>query len=131
MEGVWGVIFGTMTQTILLVEDEPLLREVTSEDLQDLGFDTECARDGEEAIEFLDSEQSFVALITDIRMPGPCDGWQLAERARAKRPGIPVIYLSGYSDDGPEPVEGAVYVRKPYRISDIEAALVKLGLRAA
>ncbi len=119
-----------MTPTILLVEDEPLLREVASEDLQDLGFDTECARDGEEAIEFLESDRAFAALITDIRMPGHFDGWQIAERARDLRPGIPIVYLSGYSDDGPEPVEGGVYVRKPYRISDLEGALVKLGLRA-
>lgn len=120
-----------MVHTILLVEDEPLLREVTSEDLQDLGFDTECARDGEEAVGFLESDRPFVALITDIRMPGQLDGWHLAERARELRPGIPVIYLSGYSEDGPEPVEGAVYVRKPYRISDIESALTKLGLKQA
>lgn len=120
-----------MADTILLVEDEPLLREVTSEDLQDLGFDTECARDGEEAIGFLESDRAFVALITDIRMPGELDGWHLAQRARELRPGIPVVYLSGYSDDGPEPVEGALYVRKPYRVSDIDGALIKLGLKPA
>ena len=118
-----------MAQTVLLVEDEPLLREVTSEDLQDLGFETLCARDGEQALEFLESDQPIVALITDIRMPGPLDGLRLARRARELRPDLPVIYLSGYSDDGDEPVEGAQFVRKPYRIGDIEQALSKLGLR--
>jgi CheY-like chemotaxis protein len=118
-----------MAKTVLLVEDEPLLREVTSEDLQDLGFETLCARDAEHALEFLEGEQQLAAMITDIRMPGPMDGLALAQRARELRPDIPVIYLSGYSDDGDEPVEGAQFVRKPYRIGDIEQALTKLGLR--
>jgi CheY-like chemotaxis protein len=118
-----------MAKTVLLVEDEPLLREVTSEDLQDLGFETLCARDAEHALEFLDSDSELAAMITDIRMPGPMDGLALAKRARELRPGIPVVYLSGYSDDGDAPVEGAQFVRKPYRIGDIEQALTKLGLR--
>ena len=118
-----------MTQSILLVEDEPLLREVTSEDLQDLGFTPVCARDGDEAIELLESGQEFCALITDLRMPGDRDGWEVALKARELHADLPVIYLSGYSEDGPEPVAGAAFVRKPYRISDIEAALVKVGLR--
>jgi CheY-like chemotaxis protein len=118
-----------MVKTVLLVEDEPLLREVTSEDLQDLGFETICARDADQALEYLDSEQSLAALITDIRMPGAVDGLGLAKRARELRPELPVIYLSGYSDNGDEPVEAAQFVRKPYRIGDIEQALKNLGLR--
>jgi CheY-like chemotaxis protein len=118
-----------MTQTVLLVEDEPLLREVTSEDLQDLGFATVCARDGDHALECLESDQALCAMVTDIRMPGGYDGWELAIKARELRPDLPVIYLSGYSEDGPEPVAGAVFVRKPYRLKDIEAALEQLGLR--
>ena len=117
-----------MSKTILLVEDEPLLREVTSEDLSDLGFETICARDGDEALEMLAAGHDIAALITDIRMPGQSDGWQVANRARELHPGLPVIYLSGYSEDGPEPVEGAAFVRKPYRMSEIEAALAKVGL---
>jgi CheY-like chemotaxis protein len=118
-----------MQKTVLLVEDEPLLREVTRVDLQDLGFATLCARDGEQALEFLESDQALAAMITDIRMPGPMDGLSLARRARELRPDIPVIYLSGYADDGDEPVDGAQFVRKPYRIGDIESALVSLGVK--
>ena len=118
-----------MAQTVLLVEDEPLLREVTSEDLQDLGFEALCARDGEQALEFLESERQLAVLVTDIRMPGALDGLRLARRARELRPGLPVIYLSGYSDDGDEPVDGAQFVRKPYRIAELEQALAHLGLR--
>ncbi|MEO7657471.1 MAG: response regulator [Sphingomicrobium sp.] len=117
-----------MTRTILLIEDEPLLREVTSEDLRDLGFETACARDGDEGIEFLQRGEPFAALITDIRMPGAADGWQVAERAREIWPELPVIYLSGYSNEGASPVDGAVFVKKPYRISDIEGALAALAL---
>jgi CheY-like chemotaxis protein len=115
--------------TVLLVEDELLLREVTSEDLQDLGFATLCASNGDEAIEYLGSERHFIAMVTDIRMPGSYDGWKLARRARELRPDLPVVYLSGYSEDGLQPVEGGVFVRKPYRLADIEAAFVQLGLK--
>ena len=68
-------------------------------------------------------------VITDIRMPGRYDGWTLAVRARELRPDLPVIYLSGYSEDGLKPVSGGVFVRKPYRLSDIGDALAKIGLR--
>ena len=112
---------------ILLVEDEPLLREVTSEDLESLGFEVECARDGDEAIEIL-AQRTFAALITDIRMPGAVDGWEVARRAREQHPDLPVIYLSGYSDPASEPVEDARLVQKPYRIGDISRALGELGL---
>ena len=118
-----------MTGTVLLVEDEPLLREVTSEDLQDLGFDTVCAHDGDHALEYLESDIALVAMVTDIRMPGTFNGWTLGRRARELRPELPVIYLSGYSEDGLQPVPGGVFVPKPYRLHDIEAAFVQLGLR--
>jgi CheY-like chemotaxis protein len=118
-----------MATTVLLVEDEPLLQEVTSEDLHDLGFVTVCARDGDEALGYLESELPLAAMVTDIRMPGNYDGWTLARRARELRPELPVIYLSGYSEDGLQPVPNGVFVRKPYRFNDIEAAFVQLGLK--
>ena len=67
-------------------------------------------------------------MITDIRMPGGYDGWALARRARELRPGLPVIYLSGYSENGPQPVEGAIFISKPYRIGELHSALTTLGL---
>jgi CheY-like chemotaxis protein len=118
-----------MAATVLLVEDEPLLQEVTREDLHDLGFATVCASDGDQALEYLRSDRPLAAMVTDIRMPGNYDGWTLARRARELRPELSVIYLSGYSEDGLQPVPKGVFVRKPYRFNDIEAAFAQLGLK--
>ncbi len=115
-------------QTILLVEDEPLLREVTSEDLQDFGFEVVTASDGAQAVEVLESGQALAAMVTDIRMPGPYDGWGLAHRARELRPDLPIVYLSGYSEAS-SPVEGAVLVNKPYRPQELSDALGSVGVR--
>lgn len=112
-----------MNKSVLLVEDEVLLREATSEDLQDLGYEAICAQSAAEAWDILQTGVQLVALITDIRMPGDWDGWELARQARALRPQLGVIYVSGYSEAQHQPVEGGVYLKKPYRFDDIRAAL--------
>lgn len=112
-----------MMRPVLLVEDEILLREATSEDLRDLGYDPVCAGRADEAWEILKNDTPLDALITDIRMPGEWDGWELARQARALRPTLGVIYVSGYSEAQHQPVEGGIYLKKPYRFAEIRAAL--------
>jgi len=114
--------------TILLVEDELLLREMTALDLEDLGYRALCAQDGGHAWKQLTSGVPIGVLITDIRMPGDCDGWELARRARALRPDLPVIYISGYSADAPQPVPGSIFLKKPYRLEEVQRALAQLGV---
>lgn len=116
-----------MLRPVLLVEDEILLREATREDLCDLGYDPVCASRADEAWEILKNDTPLDALITDIRMPGDWDGWELARQARALRPKLGVIYVSGYSDAQAQPVEGAVYLKKPYRFDDIRVALEQVA----
>jgi CheY-like chemotaxis protein len=117
-----------MKMVILLVEDEFLLREVTKGDLADLGYCTVCAKDAEEAFQALESDERIGIMITDIRMPGNWDGWELARRARVLRPDLSVIYVSGYSADEPQPVPGSIFIKKPYRLEEIERALAQFGL---
>lgn len=112
---------------VLLVEDEMLLREVTSADLADSGFAVTCASNGAEARTVLDRGEQFAVLITDIRMPGELDGWELARYARAARPDIAVIYISGYSGDG-EVVPGGLFLKKPYRLQELQGALASFGM---
>lgn len=112
-----------MPAKILLVEDEFLLREATCEDLRELGFDAVCAAEAAEAWELLESDPSIAGLITDIRMPGEWDGWELARKARAARPELPVIYVSGFSEGPRQPVSNSVFLKKPYRFEDIRSAL--------
>ena len=113
---------------VLLVEDEPLLREMTKNDLEDLGFGIICASDGAEALEALRTNERARVLMTDIRMPGEFDGWELARRARELRPELRVIYISCYAVDAPQPVDGSVFLKKPYRLREVEDALVRLGI---
>jgi CheY-like chemotaxis protein len=116
-----------VTAKILLVEDEFLLREATLEDLRELGFDAVCAAEAAEAWEMLEEDSTIAGLITDIRMPGDWDGWELARQARAARPDLAVIYVSGFSDGTPQPVPGSVFLKKPYRFDDIRDALAQVG----
>jgi CheY-like chemotaxis protein len=113
--------------TVLLVEDELLVRELASEDLADAGFQVTTASDGEEAINFLEEGRTFDLLFTDIRMPGIIDGWQLAEKAKVVIPGLRVIYATGLNEAADRLDPNERYVRKPYSLNDLRRALAGLG----
>lgn len=117
-----------MAPTILLVEDELLLREATADDLRELGYEPVLASQADEAWELLQGDFPFAGLITDIRMPGEWDGWELARRARTIRPGLGVVYVSGFSDSEPQLVPGSIFLKKPYRFNDIRDALDRIRL---
>ena len=110
-------------RTVLLVEDEPDLRELMAEDLTDAGFDVVGADIGEAAIAIIDSGRPIDVLFTDIRLPGALDGWQIAQHARKVHPDIHVIYASGYSGELSPQVPNSVYIRKPYLPSAIIAEI--------
>jgi CheY-like chemotaxis protein len=113
--------------SVLLVEDELLVRELASEDLGDAGFEVTAASDGDEALGYLREGRRFDLLFTDIRMPGATDGWQLAQEAKNLLPGIRVIYATGLGDPAEALPEGERYVRKPYTLGDLREALGELG----
>ena len=114
--------------TVLLVEDEALLRMIIADELLDAGYSVVEASDGQRALEMLTEHSSVDLLFTDIRMPGGLSGWDVAEQARALCPNIPVIYATGFSDDRPRVVPGARFFRKPYRASAIVDAARELGV---
>lgn len=114
--------------TLLLVEDEDLLRLVIADELRDAGFDVIEAGEGAAAIEVLRNGSAVDLLFTDIRMPGQLNGWDVAEQARHLRPDIPVIYATGYSEDAPRIVPQGRLFRKPYRAGAIIAAAGELGV---
>jgi CheY-like chemotaxis protein len=112
---------------VLLVEDEDLVRLVIGEELRDAGFDVIEASDADEAITVLADVTPVDLLFTDIRMPGALNGWDLAEQARDLRPGIAVIYATGFSDDSVRMVSGGRFFKKPYRATEIIAAAQELA----
>ncbi|MBW3534750.1 MAG: PAS domain S-box protein [Gemmatimonadetes bacterium] len=87
------------SETILLVEDEPMVRELARRALQARGYDVLTAQDGEAALAVLDDHDgSLHLLLTDVVMPR-MGGREVAERIRRRVPGLKVIFMSGYTDD--------------------------------
>jgi CheY-like chemotaxis protein len=116
--------------TVLVVEDEALLRIIVTEELQEAGFEVLEAGDGHSALEILKSRCEVDLLFTDIRMPGDLSGWDVAEEARREHPHLPVIYATGYSEDPLRVVPGGRFFKKPYRASAILEAVRDLGVIA-
>ena len=133
-DGVFDEL-GSMTAIhppcLLVVEDEPLVRELIVLELEDAGFSVIEAEDGPSAVRLLEERPDIALLFTDIRLPGGMTGWDIAERARALRPGLPVIYATGYSADDLRLVSGAHFMKKPYRPAMVIDAIAKFGLRRA
>lgn len=117
--------------SVLLVEDEPLLRELLSAELEDAGYRVIEAETGDDAIRLLDRADPIDLLFTDIRLPGLTDGWAVARHARALRPGLPVIYATGHSPTAVDMVPGATLMRKPFGLSAMIAAATGLGVPPA
>lgn len=83
-------------RTVLVVDDEPLVRMLGADMMMDLGFDVLEAETGEEALGLITTRRDIALLLTDVRMPG-MDGVELAGRAQALRPDLKVIFVSGYT----------------------------------
>lgn len=84
-------------KTILLVEDDDVVRTLTVEVLQEFGYHVHALRDAASALELLRSDQPFELLMSDIGLPG-MDGRELVEAARQLRPTLPVLFASGYNE---------------------------------
>ena len=84
-------------ECILVVEDDDALRAYTTEILSELGYWVIEAQDGREALRLLDGTQQVDLLFTDIVMPGGMNGRQLADEAILRRPGLKVLFTTGYT----------------------------------
>lgn len=115
--------------TILLVEDEPLVLLVAQDALEAGGFTVIPAQLASEAISTLESKNAELSgLVTDIRLPGGSNGWEVARRARELRADLPVVYTT--ADSAIEwPVQGvpnSVVVQKPYAGAQLLTAISTL-----
>lgn len=85
-------------ETILLVEDEDLVRQSVMRQLIDLGYDVIAMSDGAAALTVLAMRPQISLLLTDVILANGLNGREIAERALAMRPDVPVVYMSGYSE---------------------------------
>jgi PAS domain S-box-containing protein len=106
-------------ETILVVEDDALVRGFVVTQLKNLGYKTISAKDAQAAIAVVDRGEPFDLLFTDVIMPGGMSGRELADIVAKRRPGVRVLYTSGYTDNAVmhhgRLDEGVLLLTKPYR----------------
>jgi PAS domain S-box-containing protein len=122
------------SETILVVEDDSLVRVFVVSQLQSLGYRTLVAANSKEALAHLERGASFELLFTDVVMPGGMTGRELAEAIQKERPAIKVLYTSGYTDNSivhhGRLDEGVLLLTKPYRKPEL-ARMIRQALGGA
>jgi PAS domain S-box-containing protein len=113
-------------RTVLLAEDEELVRGLAVRILEQAGFTVHAAASGSEALELHDGLAAPVdLLVTDMVMPG-LNGRALAERLRSARPELPVVFMSGYSEEAPTldlDGDGVTFLAKPFPLMALVEAV--------
>lgn len=87
------------TETVLIVEDNDLVREMVAAIVGDLGYRTLAARDASEALSIIENGPTIDLLFTDVNVPGSPTIPDLVRIARERLPGLVVLYTSGYTQD--------------------------------
>jgi two-component system, response regulator PdtaR len=125
---VMGAPYGKSQTVVLVVEDEPLLRMLAVEAVEEAGFMAIEARDADEAVALLESRSDISVLFTDIDMPGSMDGLKLAHAVRGRWPPVKILVVSGKVRLQPwELPSSGRFVEKPYRAAAMVAELRSLA----
>jgi PAS domain S-box-containing protein len=115
------------TETVMVVEDDPFVRSIVMKRLESLGYSVVAAVDGSDALQKLNTDHRIDILFTDIVMPGSINGWVFADQAKRIRPGLPVLFTSGYSLETLVQQgrlrAGAIVLSKPYRLDALARRL--------
>ena len=123
---LWG------SGTVLLVEDEPMVRGVAERALTRHGYQVITAENGEDALEVLATGEPIDLLISDVVMPG-MDGPAMVEEARRNRPDIKVLFMSGYAEEqlrNSINVDNVSFLPKPFSVQELaEAAKRAMGAK--
>ncbi|POA18203.1 hybrid sensor histidine kinase/response regulator [Pseudomonas sp. FW300-N1A1] len=117
-----GGTFAAEGESVVLVEDDPAVRMLVLNVLNELGYTTHEAQDGKTALPLLESNLRIDLLVTDVGLPG-MNGRQLAEIARQYRPGLKVLFMTGYAEKAGERQgfldEGMDLLAKPFSIEQL------------
>lgn len=113
--GVEGMAAQASGKSILVVEDEPFVRDDLVDFFEDRGFTVHAAGNADEAIRILDRHQGIFAVLTDIEMPGSMDGIRLAHQVRDRHPPTVLLVASGVARPSPDDLPtGAQFFAKPF-----------------
>lgn len=117
--------------SLLVVEDDDIVRMLMVEVLEDLSYAVIEAQDAASALKVLENpDQTLELMITDVGLPD-MDGHDLAKSARGLRPMLPVLFASGYGENVDVP-EGMYRIGKPYSIDQLRDTVASiLGARSA
>ncbi|HWV12187.1 MAG TPA: response regulator, partial [Sphingobium sp.] len=122
----WG------TGTVLLVEDEDMVRAVAERALSRQGYKVLTANDGEQGLEVLAGAEKIDLLISDVVMPN-MDGPSMVARARHMHPDLPVLFMSGYAEEQLRKsidLANVAFLPKPFSVSQLaEAARDALAMQ--
>jgi CheY-like chemotaxis protein len=112
-------------ETVLVVDDEPMVRMLVAEVLDGLGYTAIEAPDGPHGLETLRSKTPIDLLITDVGLPGGMNGRQVADAGRTLRPGLKVLFITGYAETaavGRGHLEPGMHVlSKPFQMETLAA----------
>jgi CheY-like chemotaxis protein len=118
-------------ETILVVEDDPLVRSYVLTQIRSLGYRTLSASNGPEALTVLRGREPIDLLFTDVIMPGSINGRELSIEALKLRPGLKVLFTSGYTENAIDHDgrldHGVQLLKKPYRRADL-ASMLRIAL---
>ena len=115
---LWG------SGTVLLVEDEPMVRSVAERALTRHGYTVITADNGEDALEILERNEPIDLLISDVVMPG-MDGPTMVRKARESRPDLKILFMSGYAEEQLRKsidIENVNFLPKPFSVTDLAEA---------
>ena len=115
--------------TVLVVDDEELVRALMQDNLEEAGFSVEDASSAAQAISMLEAEGAdYKALVTDVNLGSKVTGWDVARRARELMHDVPVIYMSGFAGNEwtANGVPNSILLNKPFAPAQLVTAVSQL-----
>jgi CheY-like chemotaxis protein len=120
-------------ETVLIVDDEPSVRMLVTEVLAELGYTAIESADGASALQVLRSDAQIDLLVTDVGLPNGMNGRQLADFGRTARPGLKVLFITGYAEKAVMGTggldKGMAILTKPFAMDGLAARIKELITR--
>ncbi len=117
-------------ETVLVVDDEPSVRMLIVDALEERGYHCVEAGDGPSGLKILESRSDVALLITDVGLPGGLNGRQVAEAARVLKPGLKILFITGYAENAVlnhgHIERGMEVVTKPFAVDELTGRVERL-----